>query len=196
MQSSIQQTPYRWYIWSSWSGWSSELKKKLHKISNELRSIAFFLRSLWSRTIAIRNVSKTIVRMRQIKMNMSSFVSFVSTKSSQGSWQSEVFNILSLVMVDQRVSVADRPRIGDFSSSILTKQSLAVPHSSDISPLAHMWPKKSRCTWGLTESMYFTRTRLGRGNIYSICALHAWAKLTYSMSERSFFAFISGMPWW
>ena len=72
-------------------------------------------------------------------MNMSSFVSFVSTKSSQGCWQSEVFNILSLVVVvDQRVSVADRPRAGDFSSSIMTKQSLAVPHSSDISPLAHM----------------------------------------------------------
>ena len=131
------------------------LKRGYH-ISNELKGIAFFLRSLWSRTIAIRNVSKTIVRMRQIKMNMSSFVSFVSTKSSQGCWQSEVFNILSLVVVvDQRVSVADRPRAGDFSSSIMTKQSLAVPHSSDISPLTHTCdPKKiavheaqlSRCT--------------------------------------------------
>ena len=120
------------------------LKRGYH-ISNELKGIAFFLRSLWSRTIAIRNVSKTIVRMRQIKMNMSSFVSFVSTKSSQGCWQSEVFNILSLVVVvDQRVSVADIPRAGDFSSSIMTKQSLAVPHSSDISPLTHTCdPKKS-----------------------------------------------------
>ena len=87
--------PCRWCRSRSWKGWPSEIKENpFFKLHQEI--LAFLLRSSWRRMMAIKKVSKSRVRRRQIRMTtLIAFDSLsVSTRSIQGNVQLESVSIV------------------------------------------------------------------------------------------------------